>query len=280
MFQGEDTGMDAIITAGGDGSRGDPLYDLTGVEKKALIPLSGRPMIRWVAEALLNSGLVDNLVIVGLKPDDTGLKAESIHYIDAVGGMIDNILAALDKVKQVNPTAQKVLLCSSDIPLITPEIVRGFVVECGSQEADVYYAVVEEKTLEARFPVSKRTFIPFKGGRYSGGDLFLIDVRVPDKTDLALFRSLTGSRKNYWNQVRLLGFSFIIRFLLGLMTVHDAAKRGSQIFNFEARAVVTKFAELGMDLDKPHQYDMIKAELEKLQGHVSEIQTSRESNIL
>lgn len=255
--------MDAIITAGGTNLPDDPLYTLTGVQKKALIPLGGRPMISWVVEALLQSGVVDNIVIVGLTADDIEVPGPAVHFVDGVGELIDNILAALDRLQGINPTAQKFLLCSSDIPLITPTSVRGFVAECASQEADLYYTVVEKKVLEARFPNSKRTFIPFKGGRYSGGDIFLADISVPTKIDLELLRSLVGSRKNYWNQARLLGFSFILRFLLGVMTIQDVAQRVGEIFKIKGEVVETKFAELGMDLDKPRHYELIKANLEK-----------------
>lgn len=255
--------MDAVVTAGGKNRADDPLYRITGVKKKALIPLGGKPMIAWVVEALAGSGLVQNIVIVGLEPDEVDFGPVQVNFVHGVDGLVDNILAALDRLKQINPAAQKTLLVSSDIPLITPEIVRGFVDECGSQEADIYYAIVEQNTMEARFPGSKRTFVPFKGGRYSGGDIFLADVSAPDKTDLDLFRSLTGSRKNYWQQARMLGFGFIFRFLFRMMTVEEAAQRASKIINLNARAVVTRFAELGMDLDKPHQYEIIKADLEK-----------------
>lgn len=255
--------MEAIITAGGISAPDDPLYAQTGVAKKALIPLVGQPMINWIVEALMGSGLIDHIVIVGLKPDELSLDHPSLCFIDAREGLLDNVLAGVDKVREINPQAKKILLCSSDIPLITPEIVRGFIEECGSQEADVYYAIVEEKTMEARFPSSKRTFVPFRGGRYSGGDLFLIDM-VAAKGNVELFRSLTGSRKNYLDQARMLGLGFILRFLLRLMTVDEAAERARQRMNLNARVVVTRFAELGMDLDKPHQYDIIKAELEKV----------------
>ncbi|MBE7551182.1 MAG: NTP transferase domain-containing protein [Anaerolineales bacterium] len=255
--------MEAIITAGGISAPDDPLFTQTGVAKKALIPLAGQPMINWIVEALIGSGLIDHIVIVGLKPDELSLDHPSLCFIDAREGLLDNVLAGVDKVREINPQAKKILLCSSDIPLITPEIVRGFIEECGSQEADVYYAIVEEKTMEARFPSSKRTFVPFRGGRYSGGDLFLIDM-VAAKGNVELFRSLTGSRKNYLDQARMLGLGFILRFLLRLMTVDEAAERARQRMNLNARVVVTRFAELGMDLDKPHQYDIIKAELEKV----------------
>jgi molybdopterin-guanine dinucleotide biosynthesis protein A len=255
--------MDAIITAGGTNSADDPLYSLTQVQKKALMPLVGRPMINWVIEALLQSEVVDNLVIVGLTADDITVPGTNIHFVEGAGELIDNILVALARVQALNPSAQKFLLCSSDIPLITPEIVRGFVAECGSQEADIYYTVVEKQILEAQFPNSKRTFIPFKGGRYSGGDIFLADVSVSSKIDLDLLRSLTGSRKNYWNQARLLGFNYILRFLLGTMTIQDAAHRIGEIFKIKGQVVETKFAEVGMDLDKPRHYELIKAHLEQ-----------------
>jgi molybdopterin-guanine dinucleotide biosynthesis protein A len=257
--------MEAIITAGGISAPDDPLYARTGVAKKALISLAGQPMINWIVEALIGSGLIDHIVIVGLKPDELGLNHPLLCFIDAREGLLDNVLAGVDKVREINRQAKKILLCSSDIPLITPEIVRGFIEECGSQEADVYYAIVEEKTMEARFPGSKRTFVPFRGGRYSGGDLFLIDM-VAAKGNVELFRSLTGSRKNYLAQARMLGLGFILRFLLHLMTVDEAAERARQRMNLNARVVVTRFAELGMDLDKPHQYEIIKTELEKVKS--------------
>ena len=193
--------MEAVVTAGGIIRPDDPLKALTEVEKKALIPLAGKPMITWVVEALHGSGIIDNIVIVGLKPDEADLNEFSVHYVDPVGGMVDNILVALARAREINPTAQKMLLSSSDIPLITPEIVRGFVEECGSLEADIYYSVIEQKTMEARFPDSKRTYVPFfKGGKYSGGDIVLGDVTAPERTDVDIFRSLTGLRKNYFKQ--------------------------------------------------------------------------------
>ncbi|NJN95403.1 MAG: NTP transferase domain-containing protein [Anaerolineales bacterium] len=254
--------MEAIITAGGVSASDDPLYAHTGVSKKALIPLSGQPMIGWVIQALLGTGLIDHLVIVGLNQAELNFNHPALYFMPAAGGLLDNVLAGVDQVRAINPAAQKVLLCSSDIPLITPEIVHGYLAECGSQDAEIYYAIVEEKTMEARFPGSKRTFVPFKGGRYSGGDIFLLDLAA--QANVELFRSLIGSRKNYLAQARMLGLAFIIRFLLRSMTVEEAAERARERMKLNARVVVTRFAELGMDLDKAHQYDLIKAELEKI----------------
>jgi GTP:adenosylcobinamide-phosphate guanylyltransferase len=254
--------MDAIVTAGGIFKPDDPLFLHTKVEKKALIPLLGRPMVSWILDALRGSGLVEHIALVGLTRSELNDDDKQLYFIESTGNLVDNVFAGLHKLQTVNPAVKKLLLFSSDIPLVTPEIVRGFIEECGSQEADIYYAVVEEKTMEARFPHSKRTFVPLKGGRYCGGDSFLVDVAAA-KANTELIRSLTGSRKNFVQQARLIGFSFIFRFLFRMMDVYEAAQRAAERANLNGRVVVTSFAELGMDVDKLHQYDMIKATLQQ-----------------
>ncbi|MCB0192842.1 MAG: nucleotidyltransferase family protein [Anaerolineae bacterium] len=256
--------MDAIITAGGTLKPTDPLFQLTGVDKKALIPLVGKPMIGWIIEAIQASGIVDNIVIVGLKPQDLAPDYPHLYFTDAAGDIIDNVFAGLDRLQTISPQVKNFLLVSSDIPLITPETIRGFVEECGVHDAEVYYAMVEEKLMESRFPISKRTYIPFKGGRYTGGDIFLMNSSAV-RGNITLAKAATGARKNYLQQIRLIGWSFIFRFLLRRLTVHQAAIEVSAKANLDGRVIATKYAELGMDLDKPQHYDIIKAHLETRQ---------------
>jgi CTP:molybdopterin cytidylyltransferase MocA len=258
--------MDAIVTAGGTLNPDSPLFELTGVEKKALIPLAGKPMISYVLEALFDSGRVANIVIVGLEPEDLpDQNGRQLYFVPSRNSLLDNIFAGLEKLQEFDPALKKFLLFSSDIPLITAATVRGFIDECGDQSADFYYSAIEERTMEARFPGSKRSYVPFKGGRYCGGDAFLIDVKA-SHGNIELARQLTSVRKNYFKQVQLTGFDFIIRFLFRQMSIHEAAKRVAGRVWFQPAAVDTKFAELGMDLDKPRQYEIIKAELEKQAG--------------
>ena len=191
-----------------------------------------------------------------------------MYFVPSTGNLVDNIFAGLYKLQEVNPSVKKILLFSSDIPLITPEIVRGFVEECGSQEADIYYAIVKKKTMEARFPGSKRTFAPFKDGYFSGGDAFLLDVDAATG-NVEFAKSVTGSRKNYWRQARMIGFGFIIRFLLRRMTAYEAGLHAAKRINLNGQVVITQYAELGMDVDKLHQYEMIKAYLEKREAQTA-----------
>ncbi len=253
--------MQAIITAGGTFAADNPLFLETGIAKKALLPMGGTPMIRWVADALMASKHIENLIIVGMEAgefDDTGL---TVRYTPARGGIIDNVLAGADAAAEIEPDFKKLVLASSDIPLITPQIIDEFVDICLQTDDDLYYPVVEQKTMEARFPGSNRTFTPLKGGKYTGGDLFVLDRRAVEM-DLDLMRSLSGERKDYWAQARLLGFGFIFRFIFRLMDLAEAERRACKILNLRGNVLDYPRPEVAMDVDKLHQYKMVKQILE------------------
>ena len=253
---------DAIVTAGGTLKPESELLKATGIEKKALIPIAGKPMIGWVIDALRGSGQVNNIAIVGLEPEDLNYNDDMLHFVKSTGNLVDNVFAGVKKVQEVNTDAKKLLVVSSDIPLITPEIVRGFIEECAPHNLDSYYSVVRQETMEARFPHSNRTFVPFKDGRFSGGDAFFFDISAVHG-NVKLAKALTGTRKNYFKQAQMIGFSFIIRFLLRMMTVTEAGARAGVRGNLDGGVVITKYAEIGMDVDKFHQFEMVKAELEE-----------------
>ena len=87
--------MDAMITAGGTLKPDDPLFQQFGIEKKALLPMVGRPMISWVLEALRNSGGVDHIAIVGLDPDELDYQDDRLHFTPSTGNLVDNVVNRL-----------------------------------------------------------------------------------------------------------------------------------------------------------------------------------------
>jgi len=253
--------MQAIITAGGTFKADDPLFIETGIAKKALLPMGGKPMIQWVAEALIGSKHIDGLVVVGLKAGNFEAGDMPVAYVENQGSIVDNVLAGMHQVEEIDPDSRKVILCSSDIPLITPKIIDGFVETCLANDGDLHYAVVEEKTMEARFPHSNRTFTPLKGGRYAGGDILMLNM-APVHANIELVRGLTSRRKNFLAQARMLGFGFIFRFLFRLMDLQEAAQRGSKILNLKGCVLDYPQAEVAMDVDKLNQYLLVKEDLE------------------
>ena len=100
-----------------------------------------------------------------------------------------------------------------------------------------------------------------RDGSFAGGDINIVKVSAI-QTNLPLARQISESRKNIWQQVRLLGFETLIKFAFRRLTIADAEKVASKALGCRGRAIVTSYPEMGMDVDKPHQLDIVRAILE------------------
>lgn len=260
QFQDLSTPLVAIIGAGGSYDPDDPLLRYAGVQKKALIPIAGEPMIAHVTRALADSGYVARLIVVGLEPDSVALPLPTTWVAEA-GGFFENMLAGVEALERVAPGAERVLLCATDIPLITGEMVRELVDTALATGADVCYTVVRREVMEARFPGSGRSYVHAREGQFAGGDIHLVNPAILAR-NRALFHDIVGARKNNLKQARMLGIGFLLKFLLRRLTLADGERKAERILGMPCRVLPVRFAELGMDVDKPAQLDQVRAEME------------------
>jgi GTP:adenosylcobinamide-phosphate guanylyltransferase len=251
--------MDAIVTAGGIPQPGEPLYEFTQGKSKALLDVAGKPMIQWVLNALCEAQTVKNVVVVGL-PEDSGLTCPKIGgYLPNQGGMLGNIKAGINRISEINPNVGHVLLVASDIPTITGEMVNWVVNTAMQTDEDAYYNIIRRETMETRFPGSKRTFTRFKDIELCGGDMNV--VRASLTTNDEFWEKVIASRKNALKQASLLGFDTLILMLFHAITLEGAVKRVTKRVGLTGRALVCPYAEVGMDVDKPNQLEMVRADL-------------------
>jgi molybdopterin-guanine dinucleotide biosynthesis protein A len=253
--------IDAVILAGGAPDKADPLLEYTQAQKKALIKIGGTKMVRYVVEAIAGSSRIGRIFIVGLSPEDGVESAVPVEYVEAAGSMLDNVVAGIERVMEIDPDVERVVVSSADIPLLTTEMVDYFIDTCLETDHDVYYTIVEKSSMEARFPGSRRSFVPLRGGSFAGGDLNMAKVSAI-QANLPLARQALEARKNIWQQVKLLGLGTLIKFALRRLTIADAERVASRASGCQGRAVITPYPEMGMDVDKPHQLDMVRAILE------------------
>jgi molybdopterin-guanine dinucleotide biosynthesis protein A len=253
--------IDAVVLAGGASDKADPLLEYAQAQKKALIKIAGKEMVRYVMEAIASSSRVGRIFIVGLSPEDGVEFTTPVEYVEAAGTMLDNIVVGIERVMEMDPDIERVIISSADIPLLTTEMVDYFIDTCLETEHDVYYTVVEKSTMEARFPGSRRSFVPLRGGSFAGGDINMAKVSAI-QANLPLARQALEFRKNFWQQVRLLGLGTLIKFAFRRLTIADAERVASRALGCQGRAIVTSYPEMGMDVDKPHQLDMVRATLE------------------
>jgi CTP:molybdopterin cytidylyltransferase MocA len=254
--------VDAVITAGGIPEPNEPLYPLTQGKSKALLPIGGRPMVQWVLDALSGADTIRNIVVVGLSPDDAGLtSSKTLGFIPNQGSMINNIQAGVQWILELDASARHALVVSSDIPTIRPDIVDWNVNTSLQTDHEAYYSVIHQQDMERRFPESRRSYFRLKEGRFSGGDMNMLQTAVASHYHPA-WRAIVDSRKNILKQAGLVGLDTMVRLAAGQLSIAGAERAALKRLGLRGRVMLCPHAEAGMDVDKPAQYEMLKAELE------------------
>jgi GTP:adenosylcobinamide-phosphate guanylyltransferase len=249
-----------MIAAGGKPVPDETLYAYTQGEYKALLDIAGKPMIQWLLDAYNQSGNVDNIVIVGL-PEDVPVKSDiPLAFIADQKGLLDNVLAGVAKILELNPEAAQVVVASSDTPAVNAEIINWFINTVEETDDDLYYSVVSKDVMEARFPGSNRSYIRIKDNAYCGGDMHAIHTRMLNE-EMDIYRRLVDARKNAVKQASLLGFDTLLLLLLRRVTIQEAVTRVSKRLGISGRAMISPYAEIAMDVDKPHQLEILRADL-------------------
>jgi GTP:adenosylcobinamide-phosphate guanylyltransferase len=252
--------MYAIITAGGTPGPEDPLYAYAQGKPKALLEIAGKPMVQWVLDALDGAPSIEAHILIGLEADSPVRASKPITFLPNQSGMLENILAGVNKVQELSPGAQHILVSSSDIPSIKPDMVEWLVKTAQVTDDDLYYNVVTRQTMESRFPQSRRTYIHLKDMVVCGGDLNMVHSRAVN-SDLDFWRKVIATRKNAIKQAGLIGFDVMFLLLIRQITLQQALDRVVKRINLKGRALVCPFAEIGMDVDKPWQLELMRQDL-------------------
>ena len=253
--------FDAIVMAGYNPDRKDPLTDLSGEPHKALMKVDGRPMVWHAVRALHETGRVDRIVVIGLSPEDGVDFPCEVDSLPDQGGMLSNCVYSFRHVSSWQDHQRHVILVGSDVPLMTGEMVNWFVDACQPYDVDVYWGLVERSVMEATFPGSKRSYMRLVEGQFCSGDIFLGRIRIAlERNQLIL--ELSESRKNIFRQVRILGWNVLVRYLFRRLRAADLIEVAERNLHMTGRPVFLPYAEMGMDVDKPHQLAQVEAYLQ------------------
>jgi GTP:adenosylcobinamide-phosphate guanylyltransferase len=251
--------MDAVLLAGGIPLPDDPFYVETSGRSKALLNVAGKPMVQWLLDSLGASEQIENVLMIGLE-SSPGLSCKKpLTFLPDDRGMLENILFSLAYVRQHAPDTTHILLASTDIPAVTHEIIDWRIEAARQADSDLDYVVVERHTMEARFPESKRSFVRLRDVEVCGGDLNVVRVDLAGKNDL--WERLIAARKSARRQAALLGYDLLFRLLTRRMTLKQAEQQLSQRLGLRGHVVISPYAELAMDVDKPGQLAILREDL-------------------
>jgi molybdopterin-guanine dinucleotide biosynthesis protein A len=257
--------MDAIVLAGGVPKEDDLLYELTQGKPKALLEIAGKPMAQWVLDAIGGSSKVDQVVTVGLS-EDSGLRCtKPMRYVPNQGGMLQNVLAGGSDVQTHHQEALYVLCVSADIPALTTEAVDWVIDAATETEDDVYYNVIAREVMEKRFSGSHRSFFHFRDGEICGGDLVVLATSV-FSSKLGVWDRLMAARKSRLKSTSIIGLDVLFLYLIHRLTLDKLVSRASSRIGVCGRALRCPYPEVGMDVDKPFQFEMVQGELLRRSG--------------
>jgi molybdopterin-guanine dinucleotide biosynthesis protein A len=256
--------MDCVVIAGGLDRPEDPMYALTQGKPKALLPMGERTMLERVVDGLQDSQAVEDIVVVGLGSDLGMTFKRPVYHLKDHGSLVANMVAGLNWARDRRPGVTAVLGASADIPLLTGEMVDRLVALCQPLDAGVYYTYATRETMEKRFPHSNRTFVKLKGVEIAGGDIGIMNPAVLDDNE-ELFVALSNARKHAWKIARVVGFGLLFKFLFRRLGPPEIEVEGQKVLGYPIKTISLPFAEPAMDADKPHQVEMLRAELAKIE---------------
>jgi len=252
--------MDAIVAAGGIPEPGDPLYEYTRGGPKALLDVAGKPMIQWVLEALDQASSIGRVVLVGLS-EPANISCSKIEAIlPNQGGMLQNVRAGMKKAVESNPGARLLMTVSSDIPAVRGEMADWLVGAASETDHDLYYTVITRQVMESRYPNSNRSYIHLKDAEVCGGDMNVINARMVTANE-EIWDRILEARKNVFKQASLIGFSTLLLLLVRQLNLESGIKRVSDRLEITGKVLFSPYAEIGMDIDKPHQLEILRKDL-------------------
>lgn len=244
----------AIVLAGSrPGS--DPFAVSLGTELKALIPVGGEPMVVRPVRALLDSAQIGRIVVLSqhsqriaeVLPHDPRIEVR-----DSQGTIAETMLSLIDDERLGWP----LLVTTADHALLKQSMIDEFCEQ--SRGVDVGIGVVRRGPLMRRLPETRRTWLKFRGGAYTGANLFALSSPAV-RPAIELWRSVEQDRKKAWRVISILGPGVLLSAALRLISLDEVLAQLGARLGLKLRAVRMSNPLAGVDVDKAEDHELVEA---------------------
>ena len=243
----------AIVLAGSRPGR-DAFAEAHGTDLKALIPVGGEPMVRRPVQTLLAAEDIGDVIVLSQAPERIADVLPSDPRVSTRNSDATIAATMLELCLDKN-TQWPLLVTTADHALLDVETVDEF---CAYAEGDIAIGVVEQAVLMKRFPNARRTWLKFRGGAYTGANLFAL--RTPQAAAaIELWRSVENERKKGWRVLSLLGPFVLLGTLLRLLTIDGALRHVGRKIGLSVTAVRLSDPVAGVDVDKAEDHALAEA---------------------
>lgn len=235
--------MDAIVLAGGEERT-----------NKAFYKIKDKYMIEYVVETLRKSDSIDRIAVVGPKDKiESSIGGIIDNVIEGTGSIVSNVFLALECF----PEAEKILLVTSDIPMITGEAIEDLITRCMEKDVDLCYSIVDKKVNDQKYPGIRRTYVRLREGRFTGGNVFYFNPVIKDKCR-DFMEKMLEYRKSPAKMAGVLGFAFMLRLALGILTINAIERKCESLLGIKAAAIISPYPEICNDVDRLSDLEYIE----------------------
>jgi GTP:adenosylcobinamide-phosphate guanylyltransferase len=232
--------VNALVLAGSRPG-GDPLALEAGVTHKALIEIGGKPLLTRVVGALREAGCTQIFVCCEPGPVEDLARALGAGIVPPAAGPSGSVLRALETC------GTPLLVTTADHALLRPEWVSELV-DGAPADCDLAVMMAERARIEAAMPGSRRTYLRFADGHWSGCNLFYL--RTPAaRAAVEEWTRVEADRKRPWKIVARLGFGLLVSYALGRLTLAKGLARLGEGIGVRAALVPASNGLAAVDVD-------------------------------
>lgn len=240
--------VSVLILAGQREGVIDPLCAASGVERKAIIPINGKPMIDYVLDALSAAKLKSPFYVSGFDAEYDKRLTQS----PSAPGPAGSAYAAL-----TGGISFPCLVTTCDHPLLTRDILDIFVSKAQASGADFCVGFAEKSIIQPAYPDVNRTYWNFSDRPVSGCNLFYI-ANEKGLAVIEFWKQAQHLRKQPIKLARTVAWGLLIKYLLGRLSLSDAFGYVSKRLNIKATPVLIPIAEAAIDVDKPSDKELVE----------------------
>ncbi|MGE5952071.1 MAG: nucleotidyltransferase family protein [Qipengyuania vulgaris] len=234
--------MNSALVLAGTRPGGDPFADELGVLHKSLIEIEGNTILQRVVEALRAAGFDRILVSCDEGPVAEAVRLLRAEVIAPRAGPSGSVAAAFETV------GAPLVVTTSDHALLRPEWVRELVDKTPA-DADLSVMLAERKVVEKAMPGSRRTYLRFADGHWSGCNLFYLRTDAASRA-IETWSMVEADRKRPWKIAARLGIPTLFSMLLGRLTLAGALERLGRRIGIKAALVPASDGLAAVDVDK------------------------------
>lgn len=230
------------------------------VVNKAYLPVGGVVMLERVLRALREASGVGTIRVV-TQPDAfaAAFGERGKTLCDAViapgPGLIDSLVAGFAGLG----AAERILVTATDLPLLRGQTVDAFITrarEVGTAY-DIGYGFVSRRAHEAQYPQVRHTWVRLREGVFCGAGMSVLRAGAIAQA-AELLRRVAALRKSPLRLALLFSPAFLVRMLLGSVSIAQLERRADQLSGLICRGVLCDEPELAVNVDRLADLRMVE----------------------